>query len=269
MKGDEFVRVRRFEGKVALITGGGSGLGRASAVRLASESAAVVIADIDPEGGKETCRQVEEAGGRALFCLADVRKAVDAERMVAETVRAFGRLDVLFPSAGVGAGGTVVDTSEEDWDRVVNLDLRGVYLSCKYAIPEMCKVGGGAIVLVSSIGGLRGNWGASFCAAKGGVVNLTRHMAVAHAPENIRVNCICPGYIATSIIQGILDDPEALERASARHPMGRIGRAEEVAATVAFLASDEASFITGAILAVDGGYLAAGPGRARGIVSKR
>jgi meso-butanediol dehydrogenase/(S,S)-butanediol dehydrogenase/diacetyl reductase len=123
----------------------------------------------------------------------------------------------------------------------------------------MRKVGGGAIVHVSSIGGLRGNWGASFCAAKAGVVNLTRSMALAHAKENIRVNCICPGYVATPIIQSILDDPEALAREARRHPMGRIGQPEEVAAAVAFLASDEASFITGAILPVDGGYLAAGP----------
>jgi len=251
-------QMRRFEGKVALITGGGSGLGRASAIRLASEGAAIAIADISPEGGRETCSQIEEIGGKAVFISADVTKSADAERMVAETVKELGRLDVLFTSAGVGAGGTVVDTDEEYWDRVVNLDLKGVYLSAKFAIPEMRKVGGGAIVNISSIGGRRGISGASFAAAKGGVINLTRQMAIAHARENIRANCICPGYIATPIIQRILDDPEALKRVSARHPMGRIGKAEEVAAAVAFLASDEASFITGAILAVDGGYLAGG-----------
>lgn len=251
-------QMRRSEGKVALITGGGSGLGRASAIRLASEGAAVAIADINPEGGRETCRQIEEMGEKAVFISADVTKSADAERMVAETVKELKRLDILFTSAGVGAGGTVVDTDEEYWDRVVNLDLKGVYLSAKFAIPEMRKVGGGAIVNVSSIGGMRGISGASFAAAKGGVINLTRQMAIAHAKENIRANCICPGYIATPIIQRILDDPEALKAVSARHPMGRIGKAEEVAAAVAFLASDEASFITGAILAVDGGYLAGG-----------
>ena len=177
---------------------------------------------------------------------------------------------MLFTSAGIGGLGThpVLDTPEEKWDKIVDRDLRGVYLSCRVAIPEMRRVGGGAMVNVSSIGGIVGNWSPAFSAARAGVINLTRQMAVNHAAENIRVNCICPGYIATPIIQGIVDSPQALERVSARHPMGRIGRAEEVAATVAFLASDEASFITGAILAVDGGYLAAGPGRARGIVSK-
>jgi NAD(P)-dependent dehydrogenase (short-subunit alcohol dehydrogenase family) len=218
-----------------------------------------VVADLDEQTGEQTCEQIKAAGGNGQFFSVDVTRAADCELMAIETVKAFGRLDVLFTSAGVGAGGTVVDISESDWDRVVDLDLKGVYLSCKYAIPEMRKTGGGAIVHVSSIGGLRGNWGANFCAAKAGVVNLTQSMALAHAKENIRVNCVCPGYVATPIIQTILDDPEALAQAARRHPMGRIGEPEEVAAAVAFLASDEASFITGAILPVDGGYLAAGP----------
>ena len=250
---------RRFKGKSALITGGGSGIGRAAAIRLSSEGAAVVIADIDEASSGEVCLHIEALGGRAVHVLADVTQESDCQRMVQETTRAFGGLDVLLTSAGVGSGGTMVDTNAEDWDKVVDLDLKGVYLSSKYAIPEMVKGGGGAIVHIASIGGLRGDWGgASFSAAKGGVINLTRHMAVTHAAEGVRVNCICPGVIQTPLTEDWLSDPLILENVLKRHPVGRIGKPEEVAAAVAFLASDEASFITGAVLAVDGGSLAKG-----------
>jgi len=249
----------RFEGKVALITGGASGIGKATARRLAGEGAAVAIADVDEAGGRATSGELEQAGGRSVFVPTDVTRAADAEKMVALTVSHFGRLDVLVASAGKGAGGTVDDTSEEDWDGIVDLDLKGVFLSAKFAIPEMRKSGGGAVVCISSVGGLRGNWGGpAFGAAKGGVINLTRHLAVAHAADNIRANCICPGVIETPLTAGWLSDPEVLESVVARHPIGRLGTPEEVAAAAAFLASDEASFITGAILAVDGGHLAMG-----------
>jgi NAD(P)-dependent dehydrogenase (short-subunit alcohol dehydrogenase family) len=150
----------RFEGRVALIGGGGSGLGRAAALRVASEGAAIVVADINPAGARETCRQVRAQDGRALFVLVDVTCATGADRMTAEAVQAFRRLDVLFTAAGVGGGGTVVDISEDASDRLVDLDLKGVYLSSRFAIPEVRKAGCGAIIHVSSIGGLRGHWGA-------------------------------------------------------------------------------------------------------------
>lgn len=249
----------RFAGRVALVTGGASGIGHASAARLASEGAAVVIADIDTENGEAVCRQLEAGGNRALFVHADVTSADASERMVSEAVRAFGRLDVLVTSAGVGSGGTVVDTDEAQWDRVVDLDLRAVYLSSRHAIPAMRTSGGGSIVHIASIGGLRGDWGgASFSAAKGGVVNLTRSMAVAHASEGIRVNCICPGVVHTPLTARWLSDPRTYESVLERHPIGRLGQPEDVAAAVAYLASDEAGFVTGAVLAVDGGSLAKG-----------
>jgi NAD(P)-dependent dehydrogenase (short-subunit alcohol dehydrogenase family) len=253
------IESKRFQDKVALITGGASGIGRATALRLAAEGASVTIADVRADRGLEVCREIEGLGGRALHVCADVTKEADCQQMVRETLRAYSRLDVLLTSAGVGSGGTVVDTGQEDWDRVLNLDLKGVYLSSKHAIPAMLRGGGGSIVHVASIGGMRGDWGgASFSAAKGGVINLTRHMAVAHAAQNIRVNCVCPGVIQTPLTKDWLSDPAVWDNVIERHPMGRIGRPEEVAAAIAFLASGEASFITGAVLAVDGGSLAKG-----------
>lgn len=252
--------MKRFEHRVALITGGASGIGRASALRLAQEGAAIAIADIDEARGRETCHAIEAAGGQATFTCADVTQGPDCRQMVEATLDAYGgRLDVLVTSAGVGSRGTVVDTEEVYWDRIVDLDLKGVYLASKYALPPMSEQGGGAVVHVASIGGLRGDWGgASFSAAKGGVINLTRHMAVAHAAEGIRVNCICPGVIETPLTEDWLSDPNTRAGVLARHPIGRLGRAEDVAAAVAYFASEDAAFVTGAILAVDGGALAKG-----------
>jgi NAD(P)-dependent dehydrogenase (short-subunit alcohol dehydrogenase family) len=251
---------RRFENKVALITGGNSGLGRAIAIRLAMEGAAIGVLGRDLEKALQVRQEIESLGGKALAIKCDVTQESDCQRAVDQVISKFHRLDILCTSAGIyGGGKNVVDTHVELWDQVINTDLKGVYLISKFSIPEMRKVNGGSIVHISSIGGLTGfPEGMAFHSAKGGVINLTRHMAVAHATENIRVNCICPGVIITPLTQKWLSDPETYTKVCQSYPMNRIGEPEEVATAVAFLASDEASFITGVILPVDGGYLAAG-----------
>ncbi|MFC1525453.1 SDR family NAD(P)-dependent oxidoreductase [Candidatus Latescibacterota bacterium] len=251
---------RRYVGKVALITGGASGLGRAAAERLSWEGAAVALADVDADTAASTRVALEEAGGRALDVPCDVTSETDCRSAVERAVEAFGRLDVLITSAGIHGGGlTVVDTEEEVWDRVLDLDLKGAYLISKFAVPEMERAGAGAILHISSIGGLRGQAnGTAFQSAKGGLVNLTRHMSVAHAEATIRVNCICPGVVETPLTREWLSDPQRRAGAAAWHPLNRVAEPEEIAAAIAFLCSDEALFITGAILPVDGGYTAAG-----------
>ena len=253
---------KRFEGKVALVTGGGSGLGEATAIRLAKEGAKVAIAGRRIEVLNEVCQGIESSGTQALAIQCDVTKEVQCRRMLERLMDTFGRLDVLVTSAGIHGGGkTVVDTSVDTWERVIDTDLKGVYLSSKFSVSCMRQGGGGAIVHVSSIGGLRGSHqGMAFQSAKGALINLTRHMAVAHAKENIRVNCICPGVIRTPLTQQWLSNPETYRMVAGWHPVKRIGQPEEFAAAAAFLASEEASFITGVILPVDGGYVAAGRG---------
>jgi NAD(P)-dependent dehydrogenase (short-subunit alcohol dehydrogenase family) len=248
----------RFEHKVALITGGTSGIGRVTALLFAQEGAKVAVAGRDEGRGREVADEIEKAGGAALFLRSDVRLADDCRRAVDETVRAFGRLDVLFNNAGVFLANTVVACTEEEWDLTVDTCLKGTYLMSRFAIPIMAAQGGGVIVNNASGWGLvGGNEAAAYCAAKGGVVVLTKAMAVDHAQQGIRVNCICPGDVDTPML------PEDARRrglaweeylaGAAQRPMGRIGRPEEVARAVLFLASEDASFITGAILPVDGG----------------
>ncbi|MDY6937916.1 MAG: SDR family NAD(P)-dependent oxidoreductase [Cyanobacteriota bacterium] len=252
---------RRFEGKVALLTGGGSGIGRASALRLAREGATIALLGRTLDKLVSVCEEIEELGGKTLPIAADVTRKKDCQQAIAQLMHQCDRLDVLVTSAGIHGGSTtVVDTPEAVWDRTIDTDLKGVYIISRFAIPLMRRAGGGAIVHISSIGGLRGSReGVAFQAAKGGLINLTRHMAVAHASENIRTNCICPGVILTPMTERWLENPEVDRQVRGWHPLHRIGRVEEVASAVAFLASEEASFITGAILPVDGGYLAAGP----------
>lgn len=251
----------RLTGKVALITGGTSGIGRAAAALFAREGAAVVITGRDEQRGAEVVREIEDVGGTARFVRADVTVAEDCRRSVAETTRAFGRLDVLFNNAGVYVAGDVTECSEEEWDLQVDVSLKGTYLMCASAVPVMIAHGGGSIVNNSSGWGLVGGERAvAYCAAKGGVVVMTKAMALDHGRHGIRVNCICPGDTVTPMEvrdaenQGMTWD-DYVASASDR-PLGRMGRPDEVAYAALFLASDESSFVTGAALAVDGGGVA-------------
>jgi NAD(P)-dependent dehydrogenase (short-subunit alcohol dehydrogenase family) len=248
--------------KVALITGGGSGIGRASVLRFAREGARVMVADMREQSAHETVAAVEKAGGQALSVPVDVRVAADVEAMVNETLRAFGRIDVLFNNAGVYVPKNVVETSEEEWDWVVDVCLKGVYFGCKYTIPHMIRQGGGVIINTASGAGIEGiPQLAAYQAAKGGVVIMSKGIALDFARNKIRCVSICPGVIETPIAEHCQQLPPGTskviaERAGRMHPIGRVGQPEEVAALAAFLASDEAAFITGVAVPIDGGFSA-------------
>lgn len=248
----------RLEGKVALITGAGSGIGRASAVRFAAEGARVVVVDWKPEGGRETVDLIQAQGQAAIFVEADVSQEADSQRMVACAVESFGRLDILFNNAAVQVFGTIPETSTSDWHKVIDVNLKGVYLGCKYAVPQMIAQGGGCIVNMSSALGLVGDpTMPAYGATKGGILAMTKSMAQAHGRQNIRVNCICPGDVETPLVTEYFDrqpDPvEARRQVAAHYALGRIARPEEIAQVAAFLVSDESSFLTGTAIIADGG----------------
>jgi NAD(P)-dependent dehydrogenase (short-subunit alcohol dehydrogenase family) len=244
--------------KVAVVTGGTSGIGRATALLSAEEGAQVVITGRDEARGRAVVVEIEETGGSAVFVPSDVRFAADCRRAVDETLQAFGRLDILFNNAGVFYANTVPDSSEEEWDWTIDTCLKGTYLMCKFALPVMIAQGHGVIVNNASGWGLvGGEAAAAYCAAKGGVVLLTKAMAIDHGRQGIRVNCVCPGDVDTPMLP---DDAkkrgmtwEDYVASASDRPLGRIGKPEEVAQAVLFLASDDSTFITGAALAVDGG----------------
>jgi len=248
----------RFDGKVVLITGAGVGIGRAAAIRFATEGAQVAVNSLTPDNGRETLRLLKEAGGRGIYIQGDVSRDADARRMVEETVRTFGRLDILVNNAGIVIPGRVDNMSEEDWDRTVAVNLKGVFLVSRHAIPEMRKIGGGVIVHNASVAAVKGlkDRGA-YTASKGGVWALTRAMAADYLSENIRVNCVCPGTTYTPSlerrIQAFPDPERARADFVARQPMARLGKEEEIAAAILFAASDEAAFMNGASIAIDGG----------------
>ena len=245
----------RLKDKVMVVTGGGSGIGQASALTCAREGARVVIMDIVDTGGHETEKALKDQGSEGFFVHADVTKAADWQRLTKAVTDRYGRLDVLFSNAGSNLAKPVTELTEGEWDGLVDLNLKGVFLGAKHAIPLMLKAGGGSIINTASTFGLIGfPKMPAYCASKGGVIALTRQLALDYARQGIRVNCICPGPTLTPRIQRYLDGGMARADEILKDvPMGRFGRPEEIAATVLFLASDEASFVTGAALVVDGG----------------
>lgn len=247
----------RLQGKTALITGAGSGMGRAASLLFAREGAKLAAVDINADSADETARMIKAEGGDAISLRADVSKASDAAAMVDETVKKFGGLDIIYNNAGIeGESGFMAQLSEEAFDRVIAINLRGVWLGMRYALPQMIKRGGGVVINTASIAGMVAVKGAAaYCAAKAGVIALTRVAALEYGRYNIRVNCICPGAIDTPMVARISGEggmnPNALNRIS---HLGRIGKPEEIARTALFLASDDSSFATGAPFIVDGGW---------------
>ncbi|MCH6555062.1 MAG: glucose 1-dehydrogenase [Chloroflexi bacterium] len=237
------------EGKTALVTGGGSGIGRSASLAYAREGARVVVADVNVEGGEETVQRIKEAGGEAILVHADVSKPEDTQAMVAQAVEAFGSLDCAFNNAGISGGRDrhlTADYLEEDWDRVISINLKGVWLCMKAEIPKMVEQGGGAIVNTASIMGLIASPGSvAYMAAKHGVVGLTKAAALEYATAGVRVNAVCPGYINTPLVRPLFDTHEGFEeRVVSRHPLGRLGEPSEIAEAVVWLSSDSASFVT-------------------------
>jgi NAD(P)-dependent dehydrogenase (short-subunit alcohol dehydrogenase family) len=249
--------VLRLAGKVAIVTGSGSGIGRATAQLFSREGAKVTVVDRNKAAGEETVELIRAAGGDAAFSLADVSKAGDIQKAVESTVERYGKLNVLVNNAAVQVLAKLVDTSEEDWDKVHSVNLKGVFLGCKFAIPAMLQAGGGAIVNMASVLGFVGDPDlAAYCAAKGGVISLTRVAALTNGPQGIRVNCICPGDVETPLVQEYFDkdpDPAGLrESIYSKYALRRIASPQEIANAALFLASDESSFVTGSTMVVDG-----------------
>jgi NAD(P)-dependent dehydrogenase (short-subunit alcohol dehydrogenase family) len=247
----------RLQGKVAIITGGGSGIGRATAELFAREGASVVVADYNADTGREAVQAITEAGGEALFVEVDVSDWVQVQNLVQATLGAYDAVDILFNNAGILMFGTVLDTDEASWNRLVSINLTGVFLCSKAVLPHMIARGGGSIINASSSTGAHDAAGnsAAYVASKGGVALLTKAMAIDHAGDNVRVNAIAPGPTGTSMLRDNFS-PEELDAFAATFPLKRLGDPKELAQAVLFLASDEASFVTGCVLAADGGQTA-------------
>jgi NAD(P)-dependent dehydrogenase (short-subunit alcohol dehydrogenase family) len=245
-----------YAGKVAFVTGAGSGIGRATALAFAREGASVVVSDISEQGNQETVRMIEELDERALAVRCDVTRTGDVKAALDRTVETFGRLDVAFNNAGVEQEeAATAQLAEEVWDRVIDIDLRGVFLCMKHEIPLMLEQGGGAIVNTSSGAGVKGfPLGAAYVAAKHGVIGLTRSAALDYAQANIRINAVCPGIIETQMMDRVTGDtPEGRQQVISQEPIGRMGKPEEIAEAVLWLCSEAASFVVGHAMVVDGG----------------
>ncbi len=251
----------RLDGKVALITGGGSGMGKVASMLFASEGARVVLTDVADEAGEAVAAQIGSDGGEALFVHADVSVEADAKAMVGAAVKQFGGLDVLYNNAGVmlGADGSVESTDASVWDKTLAINVKGVAFGCKYGVPAMIASGGGSIINVASFVAWLGaaTSQTAYTASKGAVLAMTREIAVEYARKGIRCNALCPGPIDTPLLAELLSDPAKRQRRFVHIPMGRLGQAEELAKAALFLASDDSSYMTGASLIVDGGITAA------------
>jgi NAD(P)-dependent dehydrogenase (short-subunit alcohol dehydrogenase family) len=251
----------RLKGKVALITGGGSGIGRESALLFAAEGAAVVVVDLEDKGGQQTVESIKSEQGRAIYVHADVSRTDDCARMVAAAEAEFGKLHVLFNNAGImdSRDDDAVSTDEAVWDLTMNVNAKGVFLGCKYGIPALRRAGGGSIINTASFVAILGaaTPQIAYTASKGAVLALTRELAIVHAREQIRVNALCPGPLRTELLMKFLDTEQKKQRRLVHIPMGRFGLAREIAQAALFLASDESSFVTGTDFLVDGGITAA------------
>lgn len=257
----------RLSQKVAIVTGAGAGIGAAAATRFAAEGASVVCADVAADRAEQTASRIRDNGGMAIGVATDVSRSAQVRALVDRTVAEYGRVDVLYANAGVGGVGTAIDTGEEEWQRVIGVNLTGVWLCCKYVLPHMVSAGSGSIVNQASIGGLRGVPAvAAYSAAKAGVIGLTRQMALDYGPAGVRINAIAPGTVPTRLVQDIwasgagLVSADGLEeqvaRASELYPLRRVGTPDDIANLALFLASDEAAWVTGSVYVVDGGKTA-------------
>ncbi len=248
----------KLKGRVAVITGGGSGIGRASAIEFAREGARVVVADINPEGAQETVKQVASAGGTAIAVHTDVSDAVSVQTLVTETTRVFSQVHALFNNAAIQINKLIEDTTVEEWNREISVNLGGVFLCSKFFLPHLRKTKGCIINMASVNGFFAEPMCAGYCATKGAIIALTKAMAIDHGKEGIRINCICPGYIDSGLAWGYFEaqpDPAAARVAAGKlHALWRIGKPEEVGRVAVFLASDDASFMTGSAVVVDGGF---------------